>query len=488
MHVGRHRHAAIAAAKPVEGLAKISAGKRVVKMKLPYFTVMLDSLALEAVPGLGTFGVTEHLVLIYDPGVLAEWTLRKVAFVIAHEGMHVFHKHNQRAKRIGISPNSEDAMLWNVCADAWINRILLEVFGWIPDDAVLPKDLGLPDDANMTTEEAFVLLRKKRQQQRQQQGGGGGGGQGSQDGQDEANGSAGGGGEPGDDSASDGQRGGSGKERTDQGQGGHNEGEGPAHGKACGGWCGSGAGRKLPNEPAPDHPASRNPGHIERIVRQVAEQIQAEASKHAGTVPGGLLRSAEELLKPPKIPWRTRLRTLLRSASARTMGAVDSGYFGVSRRQAGVGYGHGAPVLPKFFAPVIKVDFVVDTSGSMSQTDLGAAMREGQGILRAVGADVWFTAIDRKVHTQKRVGSIKSMLKLLKGGGGTSFIPYFESLKKRKKSERPNIVVFATDGYGHAPDYPPPGIKVIWLLIGHSQKPDTRYGPCKWGSFVKVED
>lgn len=474
----------------LEGIAKLATARRVARMKLPYFSQLLESLAPVEVEGLGTFGVTEHLVLVYDPKVLAEWPLKKVAFVVAHEGMHVFNKHAMRSKRLGIVATSEDAWLWNIAGDSQINRILREAFGWCPDDAVLPermiteKDksgkervvLALPPELhNSTTEEIFVWLKKQwKQMQPPPQAGGGQQQQEDEDGEEQSGGQQGQGGDQ--------QPGQSGSQPGQQGKG---------KGKICAGHCGTGAGHRVAGEIGPEHEASRPQGAVERIIKATAIAIeQAARDKSQGTVPLGLLRDIKRLFEPPKVPWRRQLDRATRHYVAKRQGSVDYGWNGLARKQFAVGWGDGMPIMPKLFAPQIEVDFVVDTSGSMSQNELGIAMREGTAVLRALGASFWFTAIDAKVHEQKRVRTVDEALSLLKGGGGTDFRPYFRSLQKRKKSQRPQLIIFATDGYGTAPHEPPPGMHVIWLLVGsHPTTPTTPSGDIvRYGTAIECKD
>lgn len=455
----------------LEGPAKLATARRVVRMKLPYFATLLDSLAVVWVEGFGTFGVTKYHVVLVDPAVLNAWDLRKVAFVVAHEVLHVFHKHCERAERMKIKPY--ERTLWNACVDAYINRILAEVFLWHPDDAILPKHLGTPE--NITAEEAFALLRKKIDQLAQSMLA-----LGDVPENEDATGQT-----PGTNALVQAIA----KLLNTLPQKPH---------------CGSGAGNPFdgepadpktgtpakPGEPGLEHPASRELAQIEILVRQAAENLrEAERSKQAGRLPAGLLRTAAELLKPPAIPWQAKLRSNLSRACAWQAGGVDYRFDGISRRQSGVGYGHGKPVLPRLRSPKIRVEWWVDTSGSMSQQELGIAIREGRGALRALAAEMRFMAIDAAVHSDVEVRTVDAMLRALKGGGGTSFVPPFERLKHRKRHERPNVIVYATDGFGACPDFGPEGIKVIWLLIGAGATRPTKVsgGSCDWGSFVEVK-
>ena len=72
------------------------------------------------------------------------------------------------------------------------------------------------------------------------------------------------------------------------------------------------------------------------------------------------------------------------------------------------------------------------------------------------------------------------------GGGGTDFRPYFEALVDRMQHERPNIIVFATDGYGAAPDVGPVGIETIWLMIGDGAREMPFAASGGWGDESKI--
>ena len=159
-------------------------------------------------------------------------------------------------------------------------------------------------------------------------------------------------------------------------------------------------------------------------------------------------------------------------------GAVEHRYDGPSRRQAGIGYGTGRPVLPRLRAPMPRVAVAVDTSGSMSGGDLDRAMGETSAILRAIGAPVTFLACDAAVHGVAKVAHLGQVQ--LKGGGGTDFRPIFEALADMRP--RVDVVVVMTDGYGPAPDEELTGLRTIWLLIGGNER-----APAAWGTTVCVD-
>jgi predicted metal-dependent peptidase len=160
-------------------------------------------------------------------------------------------------------------------------------------------------------------------------------------------------------------------------------------------------------------------------------------------------------------------------------GAVDYRYDGPSRRQAGLGYGNGAPILPRLRRPVPRVAIALDTSGSMGGDELSAALNETQGILRAVGAEVTFLSCDAEVHALGQIHSVADALKLVKGGGGTDFRPVFAALEKKR--ERPDVLVFFTDGYGPAPARAPLWCSTVWVLVGRTVRE-----PATWGTCIRV--
>ena len=225
----------------------------------------------------------------------------------------------------------------------------------------------------------------------------------------------------------------------------------------------------------------RSEAEVARIRKQVAEDIKQEATKSRGTVPAGWARWADEQLSPPKVPWRQKLARQARAAVQFQKGMVDYTYSRPSRRQASHGYGIGKPILPTLHAPVPRVAVGVDTSGSMGQHELDQALRETNGVLMAVGAEVEFVACDAEVHVQKKVRNWKDVRANLKGGGGTDFRPVFEAFDKAKP--RPDIVIFVTDGYGPAPVEAPANMKVIWLLVGGNEQ-----APATWGECIPMKD
>jgi predicted metal-dependent peptidase len=236
--------------------------------------------------------------------------------------------------------------------------------------------------------------------------------------------------------------------------------------------CGSGAdGVPRPDDGPPGLPAWQ----ADLLRRQVAQDVIAH-SKLAGTVPGGLLRWAEEILSP-KVNWRKVLAAELRRAVAEVSGAVDYSYRRPSRRAAVT----GNVVLPALRRPVPEVAVVCDTSGSMTEDLLAAALAEVEGLMRALGMarQVRVLACDTAVGPAQRVSSARQVQ--LVGGGGTNMGTGIAAAAALRP--RPAVTVVLTDGYTPWPSQAPKGTRVVIGLLG----PGAPDAP-SWARAVRVED
>jgi predicted metal-dependent peptidase len=403
----------------------LSSGRLIARRKAPYFRAILLTLVPREMPGLGTIAVTDTGFLLWDPEAVAKWTPEQMGGGWLHE---VLHRLNRHGARVG----TRDRKLFNMAGDLAINTTVKAMGAELPPGGLFPAFFKFPD--GLSSEEYYELLLKKQQEQL--------------------------------------QKGGKGKQQDEEQQD-----------KPCcgGGWCGSAAGRKVEGEPDGNDPDARSEAAQERAVRETAEEIKDFAAKNPGKLPAGLQRFADEILQPAKVPWQKRLASMTRHAVAWSLGAMDHRYDAPSRRQAGIGFGNGRPILPRLRRPIPRVGVGVDTSGSMGKEELTGALIEVRGILQSVGADVDFIACDSKVHAARKVASMNDVIASLKGGGGTDFRPVFEALEKL--SPRPKVFVFATDGYGPAPEAPPFGVRVIWLLIGKGAPK-----PAEWGDAIWLDD
>lgn len=224
--------------------------------------------------------------------------------------------------------------------------------------------------------------------------------------------------------------------------------------------CGSGAhGHDMPWELEPAAAPGVPAVEADAIRRQTADSIRAH-QRSRGSVPGGWRRWAESVLEPT-IDWRRALTGAIREAAAWASGAVDYTYRRPSRRGAAL----PGVVLPRLRQPVPRVAIVVDTSGSMGDDDLTAAMGEITGVLRAVGIGgnrVTVLACDADVQAVQRVTTVEQVQ--LAGGGGTDLRVGIEASLRGPQPAQ--IVVVLTDGATPWPGTAPAGARVIAALIG----------------------
>ena len=220
-------------------------------------------------------------------------------------------------------------------------------------------------------------------------------------------------------------------------------------------------------------PPALSPWQARLLCRQVAQDCVRHA-REAGNVPAGLLRWAEQALQPA-VDWRRVLAAELRRAVADTAGAVDYSYRRPSRRASVA----GSVVLPALRRPVPEVAVVCDTSGSMTEDLLAAALAEVEGLLRSLGLarQVRVLACDTAVGPARRVTSARQVQ--LVGGGGTDMGAGIAAAAALRP--RPAVTVVLTDGFTPWPDRPPRGTRVVVALLG-DEAPD---GP-DWARAVRV--
>src|ERR1700722_2514544 len=247
-----------------------------------------------------------------------------------------------------------------------------------------------------------------------------------------------------------------------------NAGNGPA-GKLD---CGSGA-DGLPRPWEGGGPPGVS-GWQARLLRRLVAQACLSHARQIGDVPAGLLRWADEVLAP-RVDWRKALAAELRKAVADTAGAVDYSYRRPSRRASAA----GAVVLPALRRPVPEVAVVCDTSGSMTDDLLAAALAEVEGLLRSLGLarQVRVLACDTAVGPARRVTSARQVE--LVGGGGAGMGGGVAGAGGL--GARPAVTVVLTDGFPPWPDRPPRGTRVVVALLG-DEAPD---GP-DWARAVRV--
>jgi predicted metal-dependent peptidase len=237
--------------------------------------------------------------------------------------------------------------------------------------------------------------------------------------------------------------------------------------------CGSGAyGGREPWDIGPSG-TRVSPTEAEAIRRYTADAVRAH-QRSRGDVPAGWRRWADEVLEPT-VDWREVLAGSTRQAIGWATGAVDYTYQRPSRRAAAL----PRVVMPSLRRPLPTVAIVVDTSGSMADTDLAAAMAEVAGVLRGVGIRgnrITVFACDAAAGVAQRVARAEELS--LTGGGGTDMREGISAALDL--TPRPDVVVVLTDGFTPWPE-DPVSARVIAGLLGADPPP-----PPTWMESVRI--
>jgi predicted metal-dependent peptidase len=247
--------------------------------------------------------------------------------------------------------------------------------------------------------------------------------------------------------------------------------------------CGSGAdGLDREWELGPDGAHGLSAQERDAVRFRVAQGIKGRP----GGAPRGWQRWAEEAFHPPQ-PWRELLGAAVRSAASAPGAGEDYSYGRPSRRSVGV---PGA-VLPSLRRRPPQVSVVIDTSGSVSDAELGSALLEVAAISRAVGGRRDLVTV---VPCDAAAGIAHSLCRTegipLTGGGGTDLRTGFA--KALRTRPRPDVVVVLTDGQTPWPDARPACRTVVGLFPRHDDswdEEDPDYvpdGPPDWARVVHI--
>lgn len=167
-----------------------------------------------------------------------------------------------------------------------------------------------------------------------------------------------------------------------------------------------------------------------------------------GTVPPEVLRHMENILEP-LLDWRSLLwRFMVRTP-------VDFTEF--DRRLIGRGI-----YLESLAGETVSVRIAVDTSGSIDSKELSQFLAEVLEILRMyphIDAQLYYA--DAALYGPFDLEE-ESLAKPV-GGGGTSFVPFFERMHEEVNFSGNTVLIYLTDGHGTFPKQPP-AQPVLWVV------------------------
>jgi len=415
---------------------RIAAAKLAVMFKRPYFVTPLTAMQFVYEPRMpAILGVDKWWRCYVNPhfvheSVPPDWLMTapigQVCFGLLHELEHLLHDHEERRTAIG-----GDHAKFNIAGDLSINSGLraqtdLErpPFGVFPDE--YPAPWG-PFEEFLMTEVYYAKLPDPEACQK------------------------------------------------------------PGGDGAIAGECGSGAGNQpgewelgAPGTNEKDPRSKDAPGVDEisaRLVRETtAHEIQKAArdAEQRGTIPTGLERWAEQILRP-KVDWRRQLPSKISGGIAEVFGKVSYTYTRPSRRAAAL----PGIILPAMRQPVPNVDLIIDSSGSIDAEQLTQAVAECHGLLLATGGrkHIRVLSVDAQVGRVQRITSARDIRIL--GGGGTDMRVGFAAVEALRP--RSDMTVMITDCYTPWPDVRPRIGKIVIVAVGeHGAPPEWEH------AFVRV--
>lgn len=200
------------------------------------------------------------------------------------------------------------------------------------------------------------------------------------------------------------------------------------------------------------------------------EEFAEALKKSRGDLPAGLTREFDRAV--PKVRWPLYVRSKIVSAVGQR-----SKYYTYTRipiwSRACLNNGIRLPGIQKCSTRVVAA---IDTSGSISRTELSQFMTELERLKRVV-TDLYVYVCDAEVHEfyHNPTFPIK-----VSGGGGTDFRPIFENVKERRLN--PSILVYFTDGYGAFPEKVPP-YPTLWVVV---EGPDTIGAEFPFGRVLMI--
>lgn len=185
----------------------------------------------------------------------------------------------------------------------------------------------------------------------------------------------------------------------------------------------------------------------------------AQAAREAGRLGESWLRRLERLLEPT-LPWRALLARYVYAAAQE-----DYTFQRPQRRD-------GAALLPRLAKGSIRLVAVLDTSGSITERELGEFAAELDALKAQVSAQLTVHACDERLAVDGPWSfSAWEQVRLptaVGGGGGTNFKPVFDWLDR--DAIAPDLLIYFTDAMGEfpamAPSYP-----VLWLVKGNGDVP-----------------
>jgi predicted metal-dependent peptidase len=403
---------------------KLAAARTRLILDKPFLGALVMRLPLKAAnPEWCPTVATDARHFYYNAEYIEALSLEQTQFMLAHEALHCALSHFARRQH-------RVRHRWDLACDFAINPLLVKD-GLKPPPGALILDLF----AGMSAEEIYPSLDENDDSELL------------------------------DKHLYDGDEGGEGGRGDDQ-SGQQSAGGGGENGTR--GKTGHGAQAATEREAQGAPPAPLTPQERDELAARWQQYLAsaAQSAQAAGKLSGGMARLVDHLLQPT-LPWRMLLARYM-SLSARD----DYSWQRPSRRE-------GNLLFPSLRSTRLEVVVALDTSGSLSDTDIGEFLAEVDALKSQLSARIHLLACDSDLSAEGPwlfdPWEPLSLPRQLNGGGGTAFTPVFEWVERQ--ATRPGLLLYFTDAEGTfpaaEPDYP-----VIWLVKGKAAVP--------WGQRIQL--
>jgi hypothetical protein len=221
----------------------------------------------------------------------------------------------------------------------------------------------------------------------------------------------------------------------------------------------------------------------EDMVRDICKEAidRNPTSKSRGFLEGDAGQFVKASDTPPVVPWHQRVNHIITSGISTERRITKKR---INRRNPDFGFG-------RVYINMTRLLFVIDTSGSMGEDSLCHVDAELSCIAQVTEQDIQIIHCDAgvaKCETYRRGMRLEEFF----GRGGTTFDPALEYIRD-EVIEKPDIIVYFTDGYGGSLDDDNPIIpehesRILWLLTPDGMDEKTfRDRITKLGDVIKIE-
>ncbi len=422
-------------AKETSAATKLAAARTRLILEMPFLGALVLRLPLQEAQGWCKTTATDMRSLYYNPAYIERLSLAQTAFVLAHEALHCALNHFvRRGHRVQGK--------WDLACDFAINPLLLQE-GLVP-----PHEVVILSEFNqMTAEEIYPCITDDQDHETLDQHLYDNQSEGGQDGHASL--------PPPNDALP--QNAGIGKGEPAEKQGGQSGNPTSQAGS-------EGMDSSVSHSPPRPLSAQEREALAQQWQHYLASAAQQAAA--AGKLGGGMARLAGTWLQS-RLPWRLLLAQYC-FESART----DYNYMRPSRRE-------GEMIFPGLKSPHSNMVVALDTSGSISDTEISEFIAEINAIKGALPVRITLLACDAKLAEGGpwlvEPWEDFHLPQQFSGGGGTHFEPVFAWVDQHEF--RPDVLVYFTDAMGEFPAQAP-AYPVLWLVKGKAEVP--------WGTRIQL--